>query len=97
MFVEGHVLNGKEIHMKVIGFRYSSFQGADGSTVKGVNLFLTAPMDSSKPGTAGELCRKVFLTEKRLLACGYVPNLDDEVKLEYNEYGKCSGVELLEA
>lgn len=82
--------------MKVIGYRYTSFQGADGSTVKGVNLFLTAPMDTSKPGTAGEVCRKVFLSERRLSACGYTPSLGDEVKLEYNEYGKCCGVELVE-
>lgn len=82
--------------MKVIGYRYSSFQGSDGSTVKGVNLFLTAPMDTSNAGTAGELCRKIFLTERRLSECGYTPRLGDEVKVEYNMYGKCSGVELIE-
>ena len=77
--------------MKVIGFRKSSFKGDDGSQVSGVNLYLTEKCEKGE----GQSCERVYITDQRLTACGYVPKLGDEVALEYNRWGKCSGVRLI--
>ena len=76
--------------MKVIGFRKSSFKGNDGTEVSGVNLYLTEPADKGE----GLSCERVYVLDKYLNACGYVPKLGDAVRLEYNRYGKCAGVHL---
>ena len=73
---------------KVIGYRNSSFSGSDGSTVTGASIFLSYPLDNG----VGEGCDRVFLTQARLNACGYSPKLGDEVRVEYNRYGKCSAL-----
>ena len=77
--------------MKVIGFRKSSFKGNDGTDVSGVNLYLT------EPATKGEglSCERDYVLDKCINDCGYVPKLGDEVRLEYNRYGKCCGVHLV--
>ena len=77
--------------MKVIGFRKSSFKCYDGSQVSGVNLYLTEKCEKGE----GQSCERVYITDQRLTACGYVPKLGDEVALEYNRWGKCSGVRLI--
>lgn len=76
--------------MKVIGFRKSSFKGDDGSQVSGVNLYLTEKCEKGE----GLSCERVYITDQRLNDCGYVPKLGDEVALEYNRWGKCSGIRL---
>lgn len=76
--------------MKVIGFRRSTFKGKDGADVSGVNLYLTEPNGKGE----GLSCDRVYVLDKYLSACGYVPKLGDEVRLEYNRYGKCAGVHL---
>lgn len=76
--------------MKVIGFRRSSFKGNDGTEVSGVNLYLTEPNEKGE----GLACDRIFVLDKYLSACGYVPKLGDEVRVEYNRYGKCAGVHL---
>lgn len=77
--------------MKVIGFRKSEFTGNDGETVKGMNIFVTYPSEKGE----GEECERFYLTEKRLAEIGYKPALGDEIKPEYNRYGKIAGLELL--
>ena len=61
--------------MKVIGFRKSSFKGDDGSQVSGVNLYLTEKCEKGE----GLSCERVYITDQRLNACGYVPKLGDEI------------------
>lgn len=78
---------------KIIGIRPSSFTGNDGSLVTGKNFYLTYPLEK---GT-GEGADRVFLTDAKLNQWNYIPMVGDEVRLEYNRYGKCSGMELLEA
>ncbi len=43
----------------------------------------------------GLSCERVYVLDKCLNDCGYVPKLGDEVRLEYNRYGKCCGVHLV--
>ena len=83
--------NEKEYNdMKVIGFRKSSFKGNDGTEVSGVNLYLT---DKCEKGE-GLSCDRIYVMDKILASCGYTPKLNDEVIIEYNRYGKCSGIRL---
>lgn len=77
--------------MKVIGFRKSEFKGDDGNVVKGMNIFVTYPSEKGE----GEECERLYLTEKRLAEIGYTPAVGDEVKPEYNRFGKVAGLELL--
>ncbi len=74
--------------MKVIGFRKSSFRGDDGHDVSGINIYLTYPLDKGE----GQGTDRVYLTDARLAECGYTPKVGDEVKVEYNRWGKCSGI-----
>ncbi len=77
--------------MKVIGFRKSSFKGSDGETIEGVNLYVTYPSEQGE----GEECERIFLTKKRLAEVGYSPAVGDEVKPEYNRFGKVAGLEVI--
>ena len=74
--------------MTIIGIRPSSFKGDQGDTVTGMNIYLSYPLDK---GT-GQGCERVFLTDAKLNKGGYAPQVGDEVRLEYNKYGKCSAV-----
>lgn len=74
--------------MKVVGFRKSSFKGDDGQQVSGVNVYLTYPLDKGE----GQGTDRVYLTDAKLAECGYTPKVGDEVRLEYNRWGKCSGI-----
>lgn len=76
----------------VVGFRKSSFKGGDGLEVKGVNIYLTYPLEKGGEGVGTD---RVYLTEKRLAECGYTPAVGDEVKPEYNRFGKCCGLEVI--
>lgn len=77
--------------MKIIGIRPSEFKGDDGSTVTGKNIYLTYPLEKGE----GMGAERVFLTSAKLRDFGYVPAVGDEVRLEYNRWGKCSGMELI--
>lgn len=76
--------------MKVIGFRKSSFKGNDGTEVSGVNLYLTDKCEKDE----GLSCDRIYVMDKILVSCGYTPKLNDEVIIEYNRWGKCSGIRL---
>lgn len=77
--------------MKVIGFRKSSFTGKDGNEVKGMNIFVTYPSEKG----VGEECERLYLSMERLAQIGYEPSVGDEIKPEYNRFGKVAGLELL--
>ena len=74
--------------MKVVGFRKSSFKGDDGQQVSGVNIYLTYPLDKGE----GQGTDRVYLTDAKLAECGYTPKVGDDVRVEYNRWGKCSGI-----
>lgn len=76
--------------MKVIGFRKSSFKGDDGQEVSGVNLFLTEKCEKGE----GLSCDRIYVMDRILAASGYTPKLGDEVIIEWNRWGKCSGIRL---
>lgn len=70
--------------MKVIGIRPSSFNGSDGKTVSGVNLYLTEKLSQGE----GYSAERVFVTQAKLNEWNYAPAVGDQVELSYNRYGK---------
>lgn len=74
---------------KIIGIRPSSFKGDDGTEITGKNIYVAYPLDKGE----GHGADRVFVTDKKLADWPYKPTVGDEVRLEYNRYGKCSGMD----
>lgn len=74
---------------KIIGIRPSTFTGDRGDQVSGKNIYLTYPLEKGE----GLGTDRVFLTDDKFNALGYTPKVGDEVRLEYNRYGRCAGME----
>ena len=72
----------------IIGIRFRSFTGNDGEQVTGKNIYLTEPLEKGE----GVSADRVFLTMEKLLKCQYDPKVGDKVRIEYNRFGKCSGI-----
>lgn len=77
--------------MKIIGIRPSSFKGDKGEEITGKNIYMTYPLDK---GT-GLGCERVFLTDAKIAGWEYKPQVGHEVKLSYNRFGRCDGMELV--
>lgn len=74
--------------MTVIGFKKSEFDTQDGKHISGYNLYCTYPLDKGE----GEGVERLFMTSDKLIDCGYAPNVGDEIRVEYNRYGKPAAV-----
>lgn len=74
----------------VVGVRSINFKGQDGNPVTGKNIYFTEPLEEGQG--VGVSADRVFLSVDKLLKCQYDPQVGDEVHIEYNRYGKCSGV-----
>ncbi len=74
---------------KIIGIRPVSFKGKDGSQVSGTNIYLAEPLEKGE----GFAADRVFITDDKLSEWTYQPKVGDEVRLAYNRYGRCSGME----
>lgn len=77
---------------KIIGIRPSSFKGDNGEEVTGKNFYYSYPLEKG----VGVGAERVFLTDKRLDACDFVPDVGDEVNPEFNRWGKCIGFRKLQ-
>ena len=78
--------------MKVIGFSDRSFTSKDtGAVIDGMNIFVT--FENSR--TTGSACDRIFVSRYRLDQCGYNPSVGDDIELQYNRYGKISGIRLI--
>lgn len=77
--------------MKIIGYRESNFTTPDNKNISGYNIYVTYPLDKG----VGEGSERLFLTVDKLLACGYNPHIGDEIKVEYNRFGKPNAVYLV--
>ena len=71
---------------KCVGIRPSSFNGNDGQTVNGKNLYFVYPLESGE----GHGTERVFMTVDKLSTCTVVPKVNDVVDIIYNRYGKVS-------
>ena len=77
--------------MKVVGFRPYDMTAKDtGAVLKGVSVFVLA--DDEK--VTGMLADKFSLSDEKLEACGWYPQVGDVIKPYYNKYGKVDSVEI---
>lgn len=72
----------------VVGVRTINFIGKDGNPVTGKNIYFTEPLEDGE----GVSAERVFLSMDKLVKCQYDPRVGDDVHIEYNRYGRCSGV-----
>lgn len=75
--------------MKIIGIRPSSFTGEDKTQISGKSIYLTYPLDKGE-GLGSE---RIFVMDAKLSQWPYQPKVGDEVRVLYNRYGKCDGME----
>lgn len=76
--------------MQVVGFKASSFKVPDtGAQISGYNLYLTEERD----GVTGVAVERAFLSDRKL--AGYVPQVGDELHLNYNRFGKIDSMQLV--
>lgn len=68
----------------IIGFRRYDFKDESGNQRKGYNIYLSGSLD----GVTGEVTEKVSLTDDKL--AGYVPKLDDVVRIGFDRYQRAS-------
>ena len=74
--------------MKIIGIRPTSFIGDDKQQVTGRNIYVTYPLEKGE-GLAAE---RLFIMDEKLAGWPYKPKVGDEIKVEYNRYGKVAGI-----
>ncbi len=82
------IIRAKEAMATLVGIRPSSFKGDRGETISGRNICPVYPLEKSE----GQGTGRVFLTDDRLLRCGYSPKVGDDVRVEYNRFGKPAGI-----
>ena len=72
----------------IIGVRSSSFKAEDGTQITGKTIYISEPLTKGE----GVSAERIFLTDAKLLQCQYNPQVGDDVHIEYNRWGKCSGM-----
>lgn len=78
--------------MNVIGFSDRSFTSKDtGALIEGMYIYVSF----ENKRTTGSACDRFFISRKRLDESGYYPSLGDEIELQYNRYGKITGIRLI--
>lgn len=79
--------------MKIIGYRNSSFNAADGSHIEGVNFYCTYPI--SRHGF-GEAVYKFFLSNNKISRLDFEPEVGMEIDAIYNRFGKVESISLID-
>lgn len=77
---------------QVIGYRNVKFTGNDGKEVSGVSVYLTTPIDE-KYGK-GYSTDKIFLSASLVEKISYIPVVGTHVEVEYNRWGRVSGIKV---
>lgn len=76
------------------GIRNCQFKADDGTIVKGVVIYASVPI-SPKYGR-GEMPRQqFFLSQKKLEALDFVPEVNMTIDINYNEYKKVKNIVLI--
>lgn len=74
---------------KLVGFQGKTFTFDDGKGVEGFYLFT----EEQRTGVTGTATDRVFVSKTKLN--GYVPVLGDEIKINFNRWGKPQDIEVL--
>jgi len=76
--------------MKIIGYQHSNFTVKDtGAKISGYILYLSEARD----GVTGVATERIFLSNNRI--GNYVPNLNDNIRIYWNKYGKVDSIDLI--
>ena len=72
--------------MKVIGRKKVSFKAKENNQqIEGLSLFCAYPITKDGDGVGVE---KIFLSANKLSQLDFMPELDDEINVQYNRFGK---------
>lgn len=72
--------------LRVIGYKRVKFTTKDGTEIDGISLYLGEPIPSNLG--EGESVDRIFFSAEKLRNFSYRPQLDDEIEVFYNRYGK---------
>lgn len=81
--------------MTIIGILDVKFTSKDGNLVTGKSLYLTEPIPSGKG--IGCTVEKVFLTSSKIADLDFGLELEQEVEIFYNKYGKAQSLKLIDS
>lgn len=74
---------------RLVGFQGKTFTFDDGKSTEGFYLFT----EEQRSGVTGTATDRVFASNAKLN--GYVPVLGDEIKINFNRWGKVQDIEVL--
>ena len=78
--------------MKVIGIAERNFTSKDtGAFIEGFYIYVT--FENNR--TTGLASDRLYLSRNRLDQFGYSPSVGDDIDIQYNRYGKISGIRLI--
>lgn len=77
--------------MKIVGIKRSNFTTEDKTEITGYNVYCTYPIEKDKGEGFGT--DRLYITDRKLQNTGYMPKVGDEIRVEYNRYGKVAGIE----
>ena len=78
--------------MKVIGFVERNFTSKDtGALIEGMYIYVT--FENNR--TTGLASDRLYVSRHRLEQFCYSPSVGDDIELQYNRYGKISGIRLI--
>lgn len=75
----------------LIGFQSKKYNFEDGHSSEGFNLFL----EEKREGVSGMACERVYVSNEKI--GGYIPVIGDEIRINYNRWGKPQEVILVQA
>lgn len=78
---------------KIIGLEEVRFTAPDGKETQGKNFYTSHAIVNDRG--SGEAAQKVFLSDSKLNALKFKPQIGDEVMFLFNRYGKAVSMQLL--
>lgn len=72
----------------IVGYRDMEFKSQSGDLITGRKYYYTYVQN----GVTGVACDSFFVTKEAMANLAYVPNVDDEVEVYFNRYGKVSQI-----
>ena len=74
----------------LIGYRRNDFTSKDGTTITGYSLYIASPAYGKDAD--GQIVERQYMSDNRLNACGYKPQVGDNVEITFNRFGKVAGI-----
>lgn len=75
--------------MKIVGIRNVDFTAQDGNRIVGVSLYCSYGITKNGAGCAVD---KIFVSENKLREVMYLPEVGDDIVVNYNRFGKVESI-----